>query len=324
MNRIFRLVIFPIIGTILATIIAIVAIIKQQLLVQESVFTVWTTPVIICLFIALVISIFQAITTFRNEYDKEHRVIFHLFLREIREQPDTLNVWLKDPRQVTGTLSVIVTKGSNKKILLRRSIRYGELTDPSSPSDHEYLEDVANSSFISANSLKGWDFTLLFEPNINDIRISSIYDRDDMQDYVLDATVANNGTQRVLIATYEYQEEKSKLRSLFDEPDKILVVSTNARPIENEVASFFNVIQRVRFDINGETVLESPINEKGLTYEFLIGGEMKNGIYSKTCYYFGIAARFSLPCLNPEKKDNWRAANILVNSSNNQTKKLKK
>ena len=293
MTRQFRLVALPILATLIASVVAAVTLLQKQASAGEPVFTEWTIAIFACSGLSLTVSTLQAVAAYREEQRKAKRARFRVRLQRLGQQPSDIRAWLQDQRAVTGLLSLVVTKNGKAYTVLEHYVRYGELTEPTAPGEREYQQELPEFAYSSADSLKGATITLRFEPDRAQIRSSSIYDREDLHEYALDAPIASDGSRRAIVYSQRMKAEAEAFRQSQEEPDLILRVSTNHRPPFAEVASLFNVIGQARIELNDETLCNLICSEQQLAYDYVLTARIADE-YTKRIVHFGSSLQLAL------------------------------
>lgn len=201
---------------------------------------------------------------------------------------------LDDLLKVDGSLKLYLEIDNLKHLLLERSIKFGELISLSSSSEVKYTESVRLS--LSKKKLIKSKFILNFEPSGDTIWTSDVYDRENLSDNLLDAKKTSTGKRQLIIHTKN--AANLEYLNLFDEPDKVLQVTTNVQPNdEDKVPNIFKLSSKLNISIDNYST-SVFVNELQFFHEYAIMAELDKGISRGFLYY---SIRTEIDIINIDK-----------------------
>jgi hypothetical protein len=290
----------PILLACLAFVGSFSAIIKARLASTSGLeFTVWDWSALGSATVALCVAIFYIVEDYRAKVKAAKFKRVCLKFSRTKSQPASLGTWSEDERFVSGVLNVSALIDNVEIMLFETVIRYGELTGASSPAEKLIERIISKEDWGFLKNTKS--LLIKFEPTGDEGRVktSSLYDREDLKDWVFEDGHKNPDLRQVLIYTRTMESNVNNYLKNYKEPDNVITVQTNHVPYKQELLpTLFNVVGEFVIDIEGLDSFYLSSNNIKLNHEYALGAvwSKEEGNYSKFLLEYAVSAEAAPKC----------------------------
>lgn len=222
---------------------------------------------------------------------------------------NNISVETKDDNPINGMLSVRVDKAGKRTDLLQRQLCYEEFRNVG---ESIYKEEKP-TTFNTLDSFKNSRLRIFFQPAARTFWTRSLYDKDDLKEYLNDAPVSPNGLRQVLIYTETLEALAPEFLTKFPDPSTVFRVRRMGGSVKNpnKLPLLFDVLTHIEVLVRNQKLAVIALNDKEtaeyLNHHWAIGAILGRGIgIEKFSLYYGVEVAFEISRRGAPKKVAYR------------------